>query len=391
MQLPVRSVVGLIAGLALLAGCTSTVGSQRHSGDTIRLGVNAELTGDLAPYGDAMAKGVQVAVDQTNAAGGVHGHQIELFTADNRGDAGKTVAMATTLMSQQRALAVIGPVSDGLFALTLPVADRHQIPVISGSACDSNRLNDANGTVHQFAFRSCLGLGQQGAAMASFAKTNLSASSAAVFRTGQQGFANEFADAFVSGFAAAGGTLGVQDSFEPGETDYTRFVTALQADPADVIYVAAPLPETATMIRTLRGAGIDQPILGTGDLGTPLANEVAGPDALTKVYVVTQFSGQDTGNKVAQRFLDAYRQTYGADPDAHAAMAYDAALLAIAGIAQADELTGIDVQSAIESTRGVDGAGGRFSIGDDHQVSKDALVVELAGGVPVSLAHIGGG
>ena len=388
MRRPMLLVTGLLTGLALLTGCDSTVGTQQHLGDTVRLGVNVEQSGDLASYGDSMTKGIQVAVDQANSSGGVRGRQIQLITMDNQGNSGKAVATATTLMSQQRALSVIGPVSDGLFALTLPVADHQQIPVISGSACDANRLNDENGKVYQFGFRTCLGLDQQGAAMATFAHSNLAASTAAVFRTADTGFANEFADAFTDAFTADGGTVSVQDAFPAGETDYSRFVDIMRSSPTDVVYVAAQAPEAASLIRTLREAGIDNPILASGDMNAPAANEIAGPDALNRVYFVSQFSALDTDNAVAQNFLNAYRQAYGADPDTHAAMAYDAILLAIYGIDRADELTGINVQRALATARNIDGAGGKFSIGQGHQVVKDALVVELADGAPVSVTHV---
>ncbi len=69
-------------------------------------------------------------------------------------------------------------------------------------------------------------------------------------------------------------------------------------------------------------------------------------------------------------------------------MAYDAILLAIYGIDRADELTGINVQRALATARNIDGAGGKFSIGQGHQVVKDALVVELADGAPVSVTHV---
>ncbi|MPN02523.1 hypothetical protein SDC9_149739 [bioreactor metagenome] len=162
----------------------------------------------------------------------------------------------------------------------------------------------------------------------------------------------------------------------------------MRSSPTDVVYVAAQAPEAASLIRTLREAGIDNPILASGDMNAPAANEIAGPDALNRVYFVSQFSALDTDNAVAQNFLNAYRQAYGADPDTHAAMAYDAILLAIYGIDRADELTGINVQRALATARHIDGAGGKFSIGQGHQVVKDALVVELADGAPVSVTHV---
>lgn len=80
--------------LSLLAGCGSSgSGTSGSSADTVKVGLNYELSGPVATYGDASVKGIQMAVEETVAAGGVNGKQIEIVKYDNKSEP----AEATTL------------------------------------------------------------------------------------------------------------------------------------------------------------------------------------------------------------------------------------------------------------------------------------------------------
>lgn len=382
------SVVVALGCLMVLAGCDDSAGSQPHLGATIRVGVNLESSGGLGWFGQATRAGAEIAFAAANDAGGINGRQIEPIWVDNGTSSTAAVALSTKLMTQGKVVAVLGPATTDLFRLTLTVAEKQEVPVVSSLACNAGLLNRSATATFAYGFRSCAGYDFQGAAMAKFAAESLSAQTALVIRSAD-GPAGEFADAFTDSFLAAGGTVLGQETFAAGETDFARYVEVLQTSRPDVIHISGPSAETAQIIRTLRDAGVTQPILGTENFDSPALIEIAGTAALNKVYFTTNFTPLDTGNAKAQEFATAFQAAHeGALPNQANALAHDAALLIVDALKRADQITGVQVQQALSATRNLDGATGRLSIGPGHEVIKDALVIELVDGVPAAVLHV---
>lgn len=379
--------VGLM-GLAVLAGCDRSAGAQLHLGETIRIGMNLESSGDRESFAYDASAGAEIAFNQANQAGGINGKQIQLVWANNGSGVGRAAALTTQLMTQGKVLAVFGPVTTDIFLPTLSIADKQEIVAVSSMACGAGVLNRSPDAVHDYAFRSCIGYPAQGAAMAEFAIDTWSAQSAMVLRAADGPFA-DYADAFTEMFTGAGGTVTGQEAFKAGETDFGWYVDQVRQIDANVVYVAGPPAESAHMIRALRDAGLTQPVLGTDALDSPTLVEVAGSGALNKVYFTTNFTPLDADNPRAQQFVEAYRTAYqGAEPNQASALGHDAALLIVDAVKRASGNTGVDVQKALAATNNLEGATGRLSVGANHEVIKDALVVELVDGSPASVTHV---
>ena len=97
----------LISTLVLfLAAC----GQKAADESVVKIGVIAPLTGDLAQYGVAAKDGLQLKVDEINAAGGVNGKQIQLIIEDNRGDINESVSIFKKLKGKDNVHLIVGPV-----------------------------------------------------------------------------------------------------------------------------------------------------------------------------------------------------------------------------------------------------------------------------------------
>ena len=129
--------------------------------------------------------------------------------------------------------------------------------------------------------------------------------------------------------------------------------------------------------------GITQPILGGDGFDSPVLLERAGAAALSDVYYTNHYSSLDQDPKV-QDFIANYNTKYGEDPSAFNALGYDTAYFVADAIGRASELTGEAVQQAMAETTDFAGVTGTFSIDENHEPVKPALVVELQDGVQVS-------
>ena len=95
-----RKVAVACMSMAMLAGCG---GEESANTDEIVIGVNYELTGNVAQYGIAHRDGIQMAVDEINADGGINGKKIKLVIKDNKSEAAEVSAMSA-LPAHQSAL-----------------------------------------------------------------------------------------------------------------------------------------------------------------------------------------------------------------------------------------------------------------------------------------------
>ena len=131
----------LLLTLILVIGSFTACGGSKDTGDgdaaaakEVKIGINYELTGAVATYGEASVDGIMMAFDEINAAGGINGMKIVPVKVDNKSDAAEATTLATKLMTQEGVVACLGPATSGNFMATIPVAMGSKIPVISASA-----------------------------------------------------------------------------------------------------------------------------------------------------------------------------------------------------------------------------------------------------------------
>ena len=90
--------------------------------DTIKVGEYASLTGKEASFGQSSHKGITMAIEEINAAGGVLGRSIELITEDNQTVAGQSGTVVRKLIARDRVVALLGEVSSGRSLEAAPIA-----------------------------------------------------------------------------------------------------------------------------------------------------------------------------------------------------------------------------------------------------------------------------
>jgi branched-chain amino acid transport system substrate-binding protein len=121
---------------------------------------------------------------------------------------------------------------------------------------------------------------------------------------------------------------------------------------------------------------LNQPLLGGDGWDAPELWQLGG-DALNGSYISTHYSPDDPSAKIHE-FVHEYKQRYqNLVPDAHAALAYDAALLLFDAIKRAGSTDGPQLRYALANTKDFDGVTGRISIDADRNAVKPAVVLKL--------------
>ena len=378
-----RLIVGAMA-LALVAGCGNDAGTGgTPAGDTIKVGLNYELSGGVATYGQSSVDGIELAIKEVNDAGGVDGKKIELVKYDNKSEPAEATTLATKLMTQDKVVAVIGPATSGSFKATVQVANSSEVPIISGSATADDVTVDKDGKVQPYVFRTCFNDSFQGTAMAKYAAEKLSAKTAVIIKDNSSDYAKGLADNFKSTFEAGGGSIVAEEAYVSKDTEFNAILTSIKSKSFDVIYLPGYYEEAGLVIKQARELGIDAPIMGGDGFDSPTLAQLAGAEALNKVYFTNHYSSLDKDPKVT-KFIEAYKAAKGEEPDAFNALGYDTANFLVDAIKRAATIDGPGIQKALAETKDFPAVTGTFSVDASHNPVKSIVVIELGNGEQVA-------
>lgn len=349
-----KKIISLLLAALLVVVCFAFAGcSQEPAGDadqqnpstddanasgdaeTIKIGMLAPLTGEVAEYGVAVANGVRLYVEEYNAAGGMNGKQIVLVEYDEEGDSAKAVTGYNSLVDQGVA-AIIGDVTTGPTVAVVVESQQDNMPMITASATAAAVTVDPDsGAVYENMFRSCFIDPFQGEKMATFAYEELGAKTAAILYNTGIDYSVGLTEAFEAKAAELGLEVVAVESYADGAVDFTSQLTNIAAKAPDVLFVPDYYSVIALIATQADAAGVTATMLGADGWDTVL-QVVEDASLLEGAYYCAGYSKNDTTEAV-QDFIAAYEAKYGSTPNMFAAQAYDAAAILFAALEQVDE------------------------------------------------------
>lgn len=387
------SLLSVILIIGLLAGCSGGEAKnestdENNAATEVKIGINFELTGEVASYGVSNVDGIMMAFEEINADGGINGMQIVPVEVDNKSDSAEATSLATRLMTQEGVVACLGPATSGDFMATIPVAMQNEIPVISASAtADKGVTVDNGGNVNDYVFRLCFNDSFQGVTMANFALNNLEAKKAVIIKDNSSDYGKGLAENFVATFEGSGGAIVAQEGYVAKDKDFKAILTKIKGEEFDVIFIPGYYQEAGLIIKQARDLGIDTPILGADGFDSPVLLELAGAEALTDVYFSNHYSSIDE-DPLVQEFIATFKEKNGVEPNAFNALGYDLGYFIADAIERADSTDPVAIKDALASTKGFVGVTGSFDMGQDHNPIKSAVVIKLDNGVQSSSVKV---
>jgi len=378
----VRVLAVVMTTVVLFTGCAQTSESQNE----IKIGLNYELSGAAASYGQDTLNGVLMAIDEINAAGGVLGKQITYVKLDNKTDPAESTSAATRLATKENVSIILGPATTGATKASIPVADKNKVPLISASATADDVTVDAKG-VKEYAYRICFNDSFQGTVMANFATKNLNAKNAVVLMDNSSDYGKGLAKTFTETFTKNGGTIAAQEAFVKDEKDFNAILTKIKDKTFDILLIAGYYNEAGLIIKQARALGIDKPVLGGDGLDSPVLGELAGKTALNKVYFSNHYSSLDKDPLIV-KFMEEFKSKNNKDPNAFNALGYDLGYFAADAIKRANSSEPTKIKEALDNTTEFKGVTGKFSIDKNHNPVKTAVVIELKDGVQFSSVKV---
>lgn len=338
----------------------------------IPVGQFTSLTGAQATFGQSNDKGVRLALAQINADGGVLGQPIRLITRDTQSKPGETSTVVRELVSRDKVVALIGEVASGRSLEAAPIAQRSGIPMISPSSTNE-KVTESGDHV----FRVCFIDPFQGTACARFVRS-LGANKAAVLTDVSKDYSAGLASNFKKEFQAKGGSLTGEQSYSGGDKDFSAQLTAIKAGNPEVIFLPAYYTEAPLIIRQARQLGITVPFVGGDGWDSPELVAVGGA-SVEGCYFSNHFSEQKATPEVTA-FVSSYKAQYGEDPDALAALGYDALQLLADAMRRAGTTDPSKVTEALAATKDFPGVTGRITLDEHRNPTKPAVMLQVRKG-----------
>lgn len=362
------------AALIFLVGISLIWGCSRAPGNEIRLGINAELTGNKPMVGASCKKAMELLADQVNQAGGLKlgnkQYAIKLFVEDNGDQPESAAAAAQKLISQDHVLAIIGPNASDNANAAAGICEAAQVIMISPWS-----TNPQTTAGRKFVFRACFIDDFQGQVMAKFARNTLKAQTAAVLYDGSLEYNKGIAEYFQKSFEAEGGKVVAFESYPKDARDFSPQLTAIKAANPDVLFLPNYYNEVPLQVQQARRLGITCPFIGSDSWGSPEILTLCGVD-LDQSYFSTHYA-PDIATDIAQKFIREYAAKYGKKPDDVAALTYDAGGLLLQAIRQAGTPDRQKVRDALASVQEFDGVTGNMKFHGTGDPIKSAVIIHV--------------
>ena len=308
------------ATAAAQLGC----GPSAKPAKSITIGVAAPLTGAQAKIGSDMAQGVELAVAQWNARGGIRGQSIVLLRGDDEASPKQGPVVARDLVAKG-AVGVIGHFNSGC---TIPASENYEEGrvIMITPAATNPQVTDRG---YQGVFRVCGRDDQQGRVAGRFAVQTLQAKRVAILHdktTYGQGLADEFRKTIEA--------LGVTPVYYAGvpkeELDFRAVVGAIKETKPDLWYFGGIYDQGGPLLTQARQVGFTAPLMSGDGLIDQELIKTAGP-AAEGTYLT--FGPDPSKIPSARAFLEAYHAKYGPHGP-YAIYGYDAANILLEAIDQ---------------------------------------------------------
>lgn len=376
-----KKYASLFMATSLVVGALAGCGDSSGSGDgEIVIGGNLELTGAVASYGSSINDGAKLAIEEINAAGGINGKKIRYEVIDNRSENSEAVAAMTKLITEHKAVAVVAPATSGNTTAIVELANKNKVPVVTGSGTAETVTVAADGSVNDYAFRTCFIDPFQGIVAANFATGDLGAKNVAIYSDSSSDYAKGLAASFKSQIEANGGKVVVHENYVAKDVDFKATLTRIKGANPDFVFIPGYYEEVGLIVKQARELGLNMPLMGADGWDSPTLVELAGAEALNNTFITNHYSSGDPDAKI-QDFVKAFEKEYGSAPNAFHALGYDTVYFIADAIKRAgDDVTGEAIQKALASTKDLSLVTGTFTVDEKHNPVKSASVLEYVNG-----------
>ncbi|MFZ0484780.1 MAG: ABC transporter substrate-binding protein [Desulfobacterales bacterium] len=350
---------------------------------SIKIGINAPMTGDIPKVGEGTKFAAQMWLEDIKAAGGLEvggkKYPVELVIEDNESKAESAVKVNTKMITEDEVLVIVGPQSSKQAIPAGEVANNYKTPMISPWSTNPDTTND-----RPYVFRGCFLDPFQGPVLANFIKDEFGYTKAAVLYDVASDYPKGLAEFFKEAWEKNNGPGSVvaYESFTTKDADFSSQLTKIIKSGAQVLFTPQYYNEVALIVQQAHELGWNKPIVGSDSWGSAETVQLCGKDCYG-LFFSTHYAA--AGAKGAtMTFIDRYNKKYGYVPDDVAALTWDSLGIVQTAIQSVKKLTGnierdrMNVRNAMAKVKEYDGITGKMTFTENGDPIKCAVIVKIS-------------
>ena len=340
----------------LLVAVSFSFAAPVKIGSVLRLSIGAE-------HGIPAKRGVLMAVEDFNKAGGLKGQKVEVIIEDEKDSPTAAVNAVKKLIDVDKVVALVGPMTSGDTLASYKLADEAKVVFITPTAT-SPKVSGAS----PYLFRGCSRIDVQAKALTDYIAKTYKPKSVAIFYSNEP-YGKGCAKVFGDDFEKLGIKKVAEESFNRGDRDFKAQLTKIKGANADILFIPGYTPETAPAAAQARQLGLNQRIIGVyGDMDPEYA-KLAGKAA--EGHLIAGEYDEDYATPKNKKFRENYyKQASEAKEPVNimfAALLYDATSLALEGMKK-NGPTSEGIKKFLNEVKDFDGVTGKLSFNKTNDV-----------------------
>lgn len=369
--------------LATLFTCSTLLATSAMAADTIKIGYNIPMTGDIPKVGESSKLSAEMLKADINGAGGLEvggkKYMLEFVYEDNEAKAESAVTTALKLIEKDEILAMIGPNSSKQAVPAGQVADDNQTVMVTPWSTNPDTTLD-----RPWVFRAAFLDPFQGPVAVNFAVKTFNAKTAAVLydlsNDYSKGLAEIFKDIFEEKIGA--GSVVAFESHGTKDQDFSAQLTKIIRSKPDFIFLPDNYNQVALIVRQAHQLGYKGQFMGSDAWGSSELMTLCGDDCKGLYFSTHYAAAGATG--ATKEFIDRYTEKYGETPDDVAALTWDATRIVLQAIQDTGGLKGKlkkdrkAVREAMAAIPSFDGITGSMKFDEQGDPVKCAVVVKIS-------------
>jgi branched-chain amino acid transport system substrate-binding protein len=377
-----------VSAVAFLSACgggspTASKGGEQKAapsgekGGTIKIGMEADLSGKTALSGKFKKMGADLAVEEINAQGGIMGKKLELVIEDNQGTQQGAVASFQKLASDKDMVAIINSIRSTNIKATNAYAAKTGIPVAIGGT--NTGLSTELKNKWFFRFRPHDGYAAQ--SMADFVNKLGKKKVAILYDTDAFGTGGK--DLLLENYKKLGIDVVYTEGVNTGTKDFAPFIKKIADSGADVMnpYMTSS-EDVGLMMKQIRERGYKFDVVGPTTIAQETTMKIAG-DSLNGVYGVNDFALDQSEETKA--YVKKFKEKYKENPDTYTVWVYDALHVFKKVIEEKKSTKPDDIRNGILALKGYKGAEGEYTFDEIGDGLHSYTIVKVENGKIVTV------
>ncbi len=330
--------------------------AAKATGEPIKIAIIGAMSGTNAVLGDWMKKGVTLAVEEKNAAGGIKGRPIQIVIYDDEADPTKSVNLAQKVATDDKVVAAWATTNSSSALADIPIFAQYKIPQLTnGTNVDITNKGSA------YIFRACPAGPAYETPLVEFLVKSKGFKKFAII-TDTSAYGKGEADYQTAALKSLGLEPLARENYGIDDKDFTGQLTKILQTQPEVLLFGGSEVASGLIAKQARQLGFKGQMAGGSAIATPKFAETGGADVVEGVFATAPYLTNDL-NDMTKAFAAKYKQRWNEEAEVHGANTYDGTQLLMMAMEKAyPNITGEAIAAAFHTIKDYKGLQGTFNV-----------------------------